>query len=178
MKLQDIFAVEEWDKLLGSFKTVVGIAPLTIDAEGGAVTSPCFTCEACQMIKSTPEGARRCKEGHVQMVKEARESRKALIKLCHAKFLKVTIPIFKGDEFLGVTGGCNIMPENAPADDTFFHTLASEIGVNGDDLARAARKAKRVRSAIIEMQIQTLMLRIKTKMSQVEQAQSKPASSP
>ena len=170
MKLQDIFSVEEWDKLLGSFKTVVGIAPITIDATGNPVTSACFTCEACRLIKSTAEGAKRCKEGHVRMVAEAKETRKALVKFCHAKFLKVIIPIFDGDEFLGITGGCNILPENAQADDAFMLGLASEVGVDGKELAAAARKARKVSNAIIEMQVQTLMMRIRTRMNHVAQA--------
>jgi ligand-binding sensor protein len=178
MKLQDLYSVEEWDKLLGSFKTVMGVAPITIDAAGNPVTSACFTCDACRMIKATAEGAKRCKEGHQQMVAEAKLSRKAMVKFCHAKFLKVTIPIFNGDEFLGITGGCNIMPENAQVDDAFFHKLASEIGADGDELARAARKARKVARPIIEMQIQTLILRIRSKMVQIELAKKKAAATP
>jgi len=170
MKLQDIFTVEEWDRLLGSFKTVVGIAPITIDATGNPITSACFTCEACKMIKSTPEGAKRCKEGHVRMVAEAKETRKAIVRLCHAKFLKVTIPIFDGDEFLGITGGCNILPENAQADDNFLLKLGAEIGVDGKRLAEEARKARKVSNAIIESQMRTMMIRIKTRMKQIDQA--------
>ena len=164
MKLLDIFAVEEWDKLLGSFKTVVGIAPITFDAAGAPVTTPCFTCEACRMIKSTAEGAKRCKEGHVKMVAEAKLSRKALVKFCHAKFLKVTIPIFSGEEFLGITGGCNILPENATIEDDFYIRLGSQIGLDGEKLAAEVRKAKKVSNAIIELQVQTLLRRIKSKM--------------
>jgi len=170
MKLLDIFGVDEWDKLLGSFKTVIGIAPITIDAGGNPVSSPCFTCEACRMIKSTPEGARRCKEGHVKMVAEARQSRKALVKFCHARFLKVTIPIFNGEEFLGITGGCNVLPENATIDDEFYFTLGREIGVDGAKLGAEVRKAKKVSNAIIDMQVQTLMHRIKSKMMQYAQS--------
>ena len=147
MKLLDIFSVEEWDKLLGSFRTTNGIAPITIDATGDSVTSPCFTCEACRMIKSTPEGAKRCKEGHIKMVAEAKESRKALVRFCHAKFLKVTIPIFNDDEFVGITGGCNILPQNSEVEDGFYLKLASEIGVDGEQLTREARKAKKVSNA-------------------------------
>jgi two-component system LytT family sensor kinase len=168
MKLLDIFSVEEWDKLLGSFKTVVGIAPITFDAAGAPVTSPCFTCEACRMIKSTKEGARRCKEGHIAMVAEAKQTRKALVKFCHAKFLKVTIPIFDGDEFLGVTGGCNILAEDSQVDEAFYLRLGSEIGVDGAQLALEASKAKRVANSIIGMQIQTLVYRIRSKMIQIE----------
>jgi ligand-binding sensor protein len=177
MKLLDIYTVEEWDTLLGSFKTVVGIAPITFDAAGNAVTSPCFTCEACRMIKSTAEGARRCKAGHIKMVAEAKESRKALVKFCHAKFLKVTIPIFDGDEFLGVTGGCNILSESSQIEDGFYLQLAREIGVDGEQLAREARKAKRVRNSIIDMQVQTLMFRVRSKMIHVGQARKAAAAS-
>jgi len=171
MRLLDLYSVEEWDRLLGSFKTVMGIAPITIDGAGNPVTSACFTCEACRMIKSTPEGAKRCKEGHQQMVAEAKASRKALVKACHAKFLKVTIPIFNGDEFLGITGGCNVLPENEKVDDEFFHRLAAEIGVDGEQLAAAAKKAKRVSNAVAQMQIQTLMLRIRARMTQIGRIQ-------
>jgi len=170
MKLQELFTVEEWDRLLGSFKTVIGIAPITLDAAGNAITSACFTCEACRMIKSTPEGARRCKEGHVRMVAEARETRKALVKLCHAKFLKVTIPIFDGDEFMGITGGCNVLPENAPVDAEFLRGLAREIGVDGDRLVEEASRARKVSNAIIESQIQTMVNRIRTRKIQIDQA--------
>jgi ligand-binding sensor protein len=170
MKLQDIFSVEEWDTVLGSFRTVVGIAPITFDATGSPVTSPCFTCEACRMIKSTPEGAKRCKAGHIKMVAEAKESRKAMVKFCHAKFLKVTIPIFYGDEFLGITGGCNILPANAQPEDSFYMQLGTEIGVNGEQLAREVKKAKKVPNSIIEMQIQTLVYRIRSKILQLERA--------
>jgi len=174
MKLLDIFSVEEWDKLLGNFRTTIGIAPITIDATGNSVTSPCFTCEACRMIKSTPEGAKRCKEGHIKMVAEAKESRKALVRFCHAKFLKVTIPVFNGDEFLGITGGCNILPQNSEVEDSFYLKLASEIGVDGEQLAREARKAKKVSNAIIGMQTQTLMMKIRTKMMQLERNRAAP----
>ena len=172
MKLLDVFSVEEWDKLLGVFKTTIGIAPITIDAAGNSVTSPCFTCEACRLIKSTSEGAKRCKEGHIKMVAEAKESRKALVRFCHAKFLKVTIPIFNGDEFLGITGGCNILPQDSNVEDSFYMQLAREIGVDGDELAREARKAKKVSNTIIKMQTQTLMMRIGSRMLQLERTRA------
>ena len=170
MKLQEIFTTEEWDRLLGSFKTVLGIAPITIDATGNPLTTACFTCEACRMIKSTAEGARRCKEGHQQMVGESKATRRALVKFCHAKFLKVTIPIFDGEEFLGMTGGCNILPEKAQADEAFLLGLAKELGIDGKQLVEAAQKARRVSSAVIEMQIRTLDMRIKAKMRQMKLA--------
>ncbi len=55
--------------------------------------------------------------------------------------------------------------------------LASEIGVDGRELAAAARKARKVSNTIIEMQVQTLMMRIRTRMNLVAQARRQASAS-
>lgn len=164
MKLTDLYLKEEWDKILGMYKTLMGIAPITFDDTGTLISTPVFTCDACRIIKSSPEGAKRCSDGHRKMVEKAKTTKDTVIEECHAGFTKVVIPIFNDDEFLGVTGGCNIFRENHYIDFNFYLNLASELAVDSSLLLEGVKKAKVVPDRIIAQQNQILQMKISARL--------------
>lgn len=173
MKLTDLFTKEEWDKVLGVYKTVMGIAPITLDAEGTMINTPVFTCDACRLIKESPEGNRRCLESQRQMVDKAKSFREAVVEECHAGFTKVVIPIFFREEFLGVTGGCNILCENQLRQEAFYVELARELGIDSLQLWKGVQGARIVTDKIIEQQIMTLQTKLGARLKKLEIQQHK-----
>ncbi|HYH03513.1 MAG TPA: PocR ligand-binding domain-containing protein [Bacillota bacterium] len=177
MQLTDLFTKEEWDKVLGVYKTVLGIAPITFDAMGTVINTPVFTCEACRLIKGTQEGARRCSASQGQMVAKTKVVKAAIVEECHAGFTKVVIPIFYGEEFLGVTGGCNIFRENQVPQEAFYLKLAKELGIDSRRLWEGVQGARFVTDKIIEQQIMTLQMKLSARLKKIEIQQRKVNSS-
>ena len=69
------------------------------------------------MIKSIDKGQSFiCAVAHMNLSNQARQNRKPVIEECDAGLLKLVVPIFYEDEFLGVIGGCGLLPEEGEVD--------------------------------------------------------------
>jgi ligand-binding sensor protein len=61
----------------------------------------------CPVIKADEKGQSYiCAVAHQNIAAEAERSRKPVIAECDAGLMKMVVPIFVNDEFLGVAGGC------------------------------------------------------------------------
>ena len=150
MKLTDLYTIDEWERVLGVYKTLLGIAPITFDEQGQLLTKPIFTSEACRMIKGTDAGAARCKADHLRMVEQARNLKDVYIGECHAGFAKIVLPIYYEEELLGVTGGCNVFREGHAIYESFYLNLARELGLDGPDFWEGVKMSRKVTDKIIE----------------------------
>ena len=51
-----------------------------------------------------------CAPGNQNFMAQAEKTRKAIIAECDAGLVKIAVPIFNQDEFLGTAGGCGLLP--------------------------------------------------------------------
>ncbi|NMC48667.1 MAG: hypothetical protein GYA47_04435 [Desulfovibrio sp.] len=72
---------------------------------------------------------------HQHMAKQAKAARKTIIEQCDAGLLKICTPVFAGDEFVGIVGGCGRLPAGEEVD-TF--TIEKATGLPHDEVMSLA----------------------------------------
>lgn len=114
MKLTDILPVEQWIELEKEIHAKSGLNPTIYDTEGVSITrTSTFPNSLCPEIKSIPKGQTFiCSAAHQNIAGEAEESREPVVDACDAGLVKIVVPIYVGDTFVGAAGGCGLLPED------------------------------------------------------------------
>ncbi len=113
MQMPDLLTKEQWTDFEKSLHRDWGVNASVYDDAGFTFTGfKNFINPLCREIKAHPEGIQAiCSVAHQHMAKQARETGKTVIEQCDAGLLKICTPVFIGDEFVGVVGGCGRLPE-------------------------------------------------------------------
>ena len=150
MTLLDILTVEEWAKIEEELGSRTNLSPAVFNAEGGRITDSAFPCNRlCTALRKVPKAAAQvCALAHQNMAQMAKNSHKPVVEECDAGMVKIVVPIFTGDEFIGAIGGCGrLLPDSQveveylaeisglPAEE--IRSLASGVGTITEDEARA-----------------------------------------
>lgn len=114
MKLTDILPVEQWIELEQEIHAKSGLNPTIYDTEGVSITrTSTFPNPLCPEIKAIPKGQTFiCSAAHQNIAGEAEESREPVVDACDAGLVKIVVPIYVGDTFVGAAGGCGLLPED------------------------------------------------------------------
>jgi ligand-binding sensor protein len=110
------------------------------DAEGGRVTDSAFWCNRlCPAIRKNPKALSQvCGLAHQNMARIAMHSRTPVVEECDAGMVKIVVPIFREDDFIGAVGGCGRLFPGSPIEGSYLaeisglpaeeiHSLASEV---------------------------------------------------
>lgn len=113
MELTDILTKEEWAAFEKDLYNRFHINCTVYNASGIGVTGkPNWCNRLCPEIKANKDSlAAICAPGNQNFMALARQTHKAVIGECDAGLIKVAVPIFGDDEFLGTAGGCGLLPE-------------------------------------------------------------------
>lgn len=96
------FNIEKLDKLLYDFYCLTGITIGVFDAQYNQLClQPKEMQSFCRMIKSSPEGNRRCHKGDMELCIKCAEAEKAISHYCHAGLLDTAVPIKFRNTVLG-----------------------------------------------------------------------------
>jgi ligand-binding sensor protein len=108
MKLTDIAPLEKWLELEQKINERSGLNASVFDVDGVRITDfKKWANKLCPVIKADEKGQSYiCAVAHQNIAAEAERSRKPVIAECDAGLMKMVVPIFVNDEFLGVAGGC------------------------------------------------------------------------
>jgi ligand-binding sensor protein len=108
MKLTDIAPLEKWLELEQKINERSGLNASVFDVDGVRTTDfKKWANKLCPVIKADEKGQSYiCAVAHQNIAAEAEHSRKPVIAECDAGLMKMVVPIFVNDEFLGVAGGC------------------------------------------------------------------------
>jgi ligand-binding sensor protein len=140
MKLTDIMPAEKWAEIEKEFADKSKLTPAVFNAEGGRVTDSALWCNRlCPAIRKIPKAlAQVCALAHQNMAKMAAHSRAPVVEECDAGMVKIVVPIFSGDEFIGAIGGCGRLFPDSEVEETYLaeisglpaeeiHSLAGEV---------------------------------------------------
>ncbi len=118
MTMTDLLAKEEWQALERELHERWGVNACAYGADGFTFTGyKNFGNPLCPAIKAKPEGIQAiCSVAHQNMAAQARQTKATVIAECDAGLLKICVPIFSGDEFVGVVGGCGKLPDGGEVD--------------------------------------------------------------
>jgi ligand-binding sensor protein len=163
MKLTDLLPIEKWNDLELDLVKTYHLQSSVFNADGIRITSnKNWSNSLCPVIKSIDKGQSFiCAVAHMNLSNQARETGKPVIEECDAGLLKLVVPIFYNEEYLGVIGGCGLLGEEGEVDvfainkitgleDERIETLSSGISTMTPETARSACN-------YIEKQLETIV---------------------
>ncbi|MGM0500898.1 MAG: PocR ligand-binding domain-containing protein [Bacillota bacterium] len=131
----------ETDKLLNfiqnfqdEFAASLGIASVTVDLEGEAITSPSGFTRFCEYIRSSELGLKRCKECDRKGGEKAEELGEPVVYECHAGLCDFAVPIVIGDKQIASVLGGQILAKELHEKE--IRELAQELALNPDKLVK------------------------------------------
>ena len=163
MELTDILSVEEWARFEKELSDRFKLNCTVYKADGISVTGKQNFCnKLCPEIKANKDAlAAICAPGNQNFMAMAKQTKKAVIDECDAGLLKIAVPIFVGEEFLGTAGGCGVLLGDGEVEDfmvqktTGLDEEAIETLCRG--LGRMTEEEARQAAAVIESRIAELV---------------------
>jgi len=118
MKPTDILPLEQWVELEKEIHNRHGLNAAVLDKDGMRITDyKNWANRLCPVVKSNEKGQSFiCAVANQNMMAQAMETRKPVTEECDAGLLKLVVPIFVGDEFLGIAEGCGLLLDDSEVD--------------------------------------------------------------
>ncbi|MDD9301696.1 MAG: PocR ligand-binding domain-containing protein [Desulfobacter sp.] len=138
MELTDICSLSRWEKLENDIFEKFNFQGSVFNPSGIRITEvKNWSNTLCPAIKATEKGQSYiCSMAHMNMTAIAKKTKVQVVEECDAGFSKIVIPIYLGDEFLGVAGGCGLVAQDGEVD-TFAVTKITEMDeAKVEDLAK------------------------------------------
>ena len=112
MVLADIAPLERWAELEKKINRRSGLNVSVFNIEGIRITDfQVWANRLCPVVKANEKGQSYiCAVAHQNIASQAMRNREPVIAECDGGLIKLVVPIFVGDEFLGVVGGCGHLP--------------------------------------------------------------------
>jgi ligand-binding sensor protein len=110
MNLTDIAPIERWMELENDINARAGLDANVFDTKGYRISpQKHWANRLCPAIKDTDKGQSFiCAPAHMNIAAQAMRSRATVIEECDAGMVKLVVPIFLGDEFIGAVGACGM----------------------------------------------------------------------
>lgn len=118
MELTDIASLEKWMELEDTFFNAYGLETNVFNTDGIRITdNKRWVNRLCPAIKATDKGqAFICAVAHMNLAGMAKNQQDAVIEECDAGLVKIVVPIFLKDEFVGAVGACGFLLDDGEAD--------------------------------------------------------------
>ena len=128
MKLTDIAPLERWMALENDINARSGMDANVFDPKGYRISpQKHWANQLCPAIKDTDKGQSFiCAPAHMNIAVQAMRSREPVIEECDAGMIKLVVPIFRDDEFVGAVGACGMRFEDGDID-AFLVNKMTEI---------------------------------------------------
>lgn len=125
MKLMDIMPVEKWVHLEQTINRRSGLNASVFDSEGARITDfKKWANMLCPVIKSNNKGQSFiCSIAHQNAASQSRQTKKPVTIECDAGLVKYVVPIFVDGMFLGVAGGCGLLPQDGEVEVFLIHKI-------------------------------------------------------
>lgn len=141
--LTDLIELETLQKIQDSFTKMTGIASITTDADGKAVTQGTnFSDFCCNCTRNTELGAMRCEECDKRGAQLALEKGSPQVYRCHAGLLDFAAPIIADNQLVGCFVGGQLLTDD-PDYEKGLKT-ANELGIDPDTYTDKISKIKRI----------------------------------
>ena len=125
MRLTDIAPLEKWIELEKEIARKWGLNASVFSNEGSRITDyKKWANKLCPVIKANDKGQSFiCAVAHMNIAKEAERERKPVIDECDAGLVKIVVPVFVNDEFVGTVGGCGLLLDNGEVDSFLINKI-------------------------------------------------------
>jgi ligand-binding sensor protein len=118
MELLDLCPLDTWNTLEEQIRGRSGLNAAVFNLQGiRIIPTTQWPNRLCPEIKANPKGQSFiCATAHMNIAMLARQSREPVIEECDAGMLKLVVPIFVRDEFVGAVSGCGLLLEDGEVD--------------------------------------------------------------
>ncbi|MBC8158876.1 MAG: PocR ligand-binding domain-containing protein [Alphaproteobacteria bacterium] len=148
MKLTDILPAEIWASIETQANGKFGLSASVFDAEGKRVTKQQNVDNPlCRAISQSPDGQIHiCARSHQNISGRAQIGGAPVIGECDAGLIKISVPIFIEDEFMGSFGGCGLLPEGEEIDAFYIGKITGMAEADIEEMGKDIETISRVRS--------------------------------
>ncbi len=132
MKLTDVAPLEKWMELEDMIYERSGMNASVFNTDGIRIAAGKQTMKfpnrLCPEVKSTDKGQSAiCAVAHMNLANISKETNAPVIEECDAGLVKILVPIFVKDEFLGTVGACGKRLDDGEVD-TYLVSKITEMG--------------------------------------------------
>jgi len=135
MELTDLLPLEKWKEFEKEITRRSGLDANIFNIDGIRITDyKNWANRLCPAIKATDKGQSYiCAVAHMNLSAQAKQTQKSLVEECDAGLVKIIVPIFVKDAFLGAVGACGSLLDDGEVD-SFLVNMTT--GINEDDIER------------------------------------------
>ena len=118
MELTDLSPLEKWKELEKKITRISGLDSNIFNIEGIRITDyKNWANKLRPAIKATDKGQSYiCAVAHMNLSTQAKQTQKSLVEECDAGLVKIIVPVFVKDEFLGAVGACGFLLDDGEVD--------------------------------------------------------------
>jgi ligand-binding sensor protein len=118
MELTDLLPLEKWKELEKGITRTSGLDSNIFNINGIRITDyKNWANKLCPAIKATDKGQSYiCAVAHMNLSAQAKQTQKSLVEECDAGLVKIIVPVFVKDEFLGAVGACGLLLDDGEVD--------------------------------------------------------------
>lgn len=159
MKLKDILPIEKWIALEKDLHNRYGLDVNVFDTSGVRISDfKEWVNRLCPAIKATDKGQSFiCAVAHMNIAAQAMQTRRPAIEECDAGLIKIVVPIFSDDTFLGAVGACGLLLDEGEVD-TFL--IDKITGIDEDAAQKLAADVGTISTAEAESLAEDVTRRI------------------
>lgn len=137
MKLTDLAPLDKWIELEKDLHKKSGLDVNVFDTKGYRISEfKNWANRLCPEIKATDKGQSFiCAPAHMNIATLAMRSKQAVIEECDAGMLKLVVPIFFDNEFVGAVGACGFLLDDGEVDSFLVNKMTD---ISEDKVERLA----------------------------------------
>ena len=135
MELTDLLPIEKWKELEREITRRSGLDANIFNIDGIRITDyKNWANKLCPAIKATDKGQSYiCAVAHMNLSAQAKQNQEGLVEECDAGLVKIVVPIFIKDEFLGAIGACGFLLDGGEVD-SFLVNMTT--GIDEEEVER------------------------------------------
>lgn len=135
MELTDLLPLEQWKALEKEITVRSGLDANVFNTDGVRITDyKNWANRLCPAIKATDKGQSYiCAVAHMNLSSQAKQTQKSVIEECDAGLVKIIVPIFVKNLFLGTVGACGFLLDNGEVDPFLINMT---IGMDEKEIER------------------------------------------
>ena len=157
MQLTDIAPVKSWVELEKEINRRSGLDANVFNTKGYRISElKNWANRLCPEIKATDKGQSFiCAPAHMNLAVQAMKTQKAVIEECDAGLVKIVVPIFVNEDFVGAVGACGFLLDDGEVDSFLVNKMTDIEEDKIEELAEGipsitTEKAESITTFIIE----------------------------
>lgn len=157
LHLTDLIDKDTLQAIQDAFSDMTGMASLTTDSNGIAITEgSCFTDFCMKLTRPSEEGRKRCERCDINGAEITRKFGSSVSYRCHAGLVDFAAPIIANGEIVGsfIGGQVLVEPPYIPS----IREIAVELGIDPDEYEEAVKKIPIVSNERVEKAAHSLFV--------------------